>query len=363
MSEDGDRWDPDALWAAEEFGEADLGDVRRDARLVQLATVLGAQPNASLPDATDDPAMLKAAYRFFSTDHVQAEAILASHVQSTIRRMQAVPLVLAVQDTTYLDWTDHPATVGLGPLAAPTHQGLIAHTTLALTPERVPLGLLQEYRKIKGPFPPPARATLSPTLRHWKPPPSCSAVRAPREAAWQAARRRRRVAGADRAQARLVQTSGSIGKSKGLFHRRRVLPCRPPCATGSHLPAVLPSARQSAGARAAGAGSQAQTARRQGWFKRLELAVAKGLRGVRSKGLFHRRRVLPCRPPCATGSHLPAVLPSARPARPPGRPRAAGAGSQAQTARRQGWFKRLELAVAKGLRGVRLIQTHEVSMR
>src|SRR4029453_5646073 len=78
-----------------------------------------------------------------------------------------------------------------------------------------------EYRKIKGPFPSPARATLSPTLRHWKPPPSCSAVRAPLEAAWQAARRplrppapRRRDAGADRAQARLVQTSGT-GCCKG----------------------------------------------------------------------------------------------------------------------------------------------------
>jgi hypothetical protein len=32
----------------------------------------------------------------------------------------------------------------LGPLAAPTHQGLLVHTTLALTPERVPLGLLQQ---------------------------------------------------------------------------------------------------------------------------------------------------------------------------------------------------------------------------
>src|SRR5690242_8410080 len=95
----------DATWAEDEFGDADLGDVRRDARLVQLASVLGAQPNASLPDATDDPAMLKAAYRFFSNDHVQAKAILASHLHSTIRRMQAVPLVLAPQDTTYLDWT------------------------------------------------------------------------------------------------------------------------------------------------------------------------------------------------------------------------------------------------------------------
>jgi Transposase DNA-binding len=106
--------------------------------------VLGAQPSASLPEATDDPAMLKAAYRFFDNDYVRAEAMLASHVQSTKRRMQAVPLVLAVQDTTYLDWTDHPATDGMGPLAAPSHQGLLAHTTLALTPERVPLGLLQQ---------------------------------------------------------------------------------------------------------------------------------------------------------------------------------------------------------------------------
>jgi hypothetical protein len=106
---------PDATWAEDEFGAADLGDVRRTARLVQLATVLGAQPSASLPDATDDPATLKAAYRFFDNDDVRAEAMLASHVQSTTRRMQAVPVVLAVQDTTYPDWTDHPNTTGLGP--------------------------------------------------------------------------------------------------------------------------------------------------------------------------------------------------------------------------------------------------------
>lgn len=136
--------EPDATWAEEEFGEADLGDVRRNARLVQLASVLGAQPSASLPDATDDPATLKAAYRFFDNEYVRAEAMLESHVQSTIRRMQTVERVLALQDTTYLDWTDHPATKGLGPLAAPSHQGLLAHTTLAITPERVPLGLLQQ---------------------------------------------------------------------------------------------------------------------------------------------------------------------------------------------------------------------------
>ncbi len=134
----------DASWAEEEFGDADLGDVRRTARLVQLASVLGAQPSASLPAAMPDWADLKAAYRFFDNDCVHAEAVLESHLQATVRRLQAVPLALAVQDTTYLDWTDHTATTGLGPLATPTHQGLLAHTTLALTPEHVPLGLLQQ---------------------------------------------------------------------------------------------------------------------------------------------------------------------------------------------------------------------------
>lgn len=131
-------------WAEEEFSDADLGDVRRTERLRHLATVLGAHPSASLPDATADPATLKAAYRFFDNDAIRADAILTSHILATQRRMAHVPHVLAVQDTTYLDWTDHPATTGLGPLAAPSRRGLLAHTTLALTPERVPLGVLQQ---------------------------------------------------------------------------------------------------------------------------------------------------------------------------------------------------------------------------
>jgi hypothetical protein len=131
-------------WAMTEFGEAALGDDRRTARLVHLASVLGAQPTASLPDATDDPATLKAAYRFFDNPAVTPAAILASHVQATTARLRQVPLVLAVQDTTYLDWTAHPHTSGLGPLVHATQQGLLVHSTLAITPDHVPLGLLAQ---------------------------------------------------------------------------------------------------------------------------------------------------------------------------------------------------------------------------
>lgn len=134
----------DESWAVTEFADADLGDARRTQRLVELTTVLAQRPGASLPEACGTRAMLKAAYRFFDNDAIEASAILDSHVDATTARMAAVPLVLAVQDTTELDWTAHPATTGLGPLAHPDHQGLHVHTTLALTPARVPLGLVAQ---------------------------------------------------------------------------------------------------------------------------------------------------------------------------------------------------------------------------
>jgi hypothetical protein len=134
----------DTTWAATEFADADLGDARRTKRLVDLASSLARQPSASLPEATDDPAMLKAAYRFFDTDVILPADMLAPHVQATYDRIRSLPLVLAPQDTSLLDWTHHPATRDLGPLASASHQGLLMHSTLAISPERLPLGLLDQ---------------------------------------------------------------------------------------------------------------------------------------------------------------------------------------------------------------------------
>ena len=89
--------------------------------------------------------MLKAAYRFFANDDIEPQDFLYSHIESTYSRFDKVPLVLAVQDTTEVDWTGHPATKGLGPLGHTACQGLHVHSTLAFTPERVPLGLLAQH--------------------------------------------------------------------------------------------------------------------------------------------------------------------------------------------------------------------------
>ena len=132
-------------WAVNEFADAELGDVRRTKRLVELAHVLAQHPTAALPEACGDGAMLKAAYRFFANDDIDPQDFLSSHIESTYSRLAKVPLVLAVQDTTEVDWTGHPATTGLGPLGHPACQGLHVHSTLAFTPERVPLGLLAQH--------------------------------------------------------------------------------------------------------------------------------------------------------------------------------------------------------------------------
>ena len=134
----------DTPWAVREFADAELGDLRRTQRVVELATALAQHPTASLPEACGTGAMLKAAYRFFSNDAIEPQDLLCSHIEATYSRLAQVPLVLAVQDTTEVDWTSHPATQGLGPLGHTACQGLHVHSTLAVTPERVPLGLLAQ---------------------------------------------------------------------------------------------------------------------------------------------------------------------------------------------------------------------------
>ena len=62
-------------------------------------------------------------------------------------------MVLAVQDTTRLDDSHHPATAGLGMLEDEQQHGLLLHSTLLVTPNRVPVGLLDQpvrYREPTG---------------------------------------------------------------------------------------------------------------------------------------------------------------------------------------------------------------------
>jgi hypothetical protein len=126
-----------------EFGDAPLGDARLVKRLIGIAEKLGEQPTASIPQACGTWDHIKGAYRFFDNHRVDEDQILAAHQQASQERARSHTVVLAVQDTTQLDFTHHPATSELGMMQDPKHQGLFYHPTLLLTPEKVPLGLAQ----------------------------------------------------------------------------------------------------------------------------------------------------------------------------------------------------------------------------
>lgn len=137
-----DETDIASDWAEQEFGGSALGDARLNARLTGLARQLAQHPAGSLPQALCEPGALKAAYRFFDHSDVTAQGILASHIDSTHARMQQHPRVLIAQDTTYFDYAAHPQTTGMGLLQAQGGHGMLMHGVLAMTPQRVPLGVL-----------------------------------------------------------------------------------------------------------------------------------------------------------------------------------------------------------------------------
>lgn len=133
--------DTETDWAIDEFGAADLGDVRRTARLVSLARQLAKSPHCSLPQSLSK-AQLKAAYRFFDNEEVDTDGILAAHIDQTLARVRQSPVVLAIQDTTEYNLSHLRATEGLGYTSDKHVRGFLMHSMLAMTPEGLPLGVL-----------------------------------------------------------------------------------------------------------------------------------------------------------------------------------------------------------------------------
>lgn len=133
-----------AHWAEEEFGTLRVHDQRLTRRLSQIAQNFYNCPQANIPEASGSRAQTMAAYRFFQNDKITMDDILLPHLEATIERIKAHPIVLAPQDTSTLNFSHHRDTDGLGPINnRDDHQiGLLLHDTLAFTPSGTPLGVL-----------------------------------------------------------------------------------------------------------------------------------------------------------------------------------------------------------------------------
>jgi Transposase DNA-binding/Transposase Tn5 dimerisation domain len=134
-----------------ELRHVDLGDLRLNRRFLKLVEDLARDPEASLPEASGDWAATKAAYRFFDNPAVTPRKIRDALRRDALDYLPPEGPILAIQDTTGLDFTDHPATTGLGYMAHPKHSGIWLHSVLAVTPDGVPCGLLDQHTWTRDP--------------------------------------------------------------------------------------------------------------------------------------------------------------------------------------------------------------------
>jgi hypothetical protein len=138
-------------WAAAEFGGALLGDTRLTRRLVSSATTAAKQPGrAFCAAAKGDWPAVKGYYRMIdSPDHsaVTMENILLPHRERTVQRMKSHDTVLCIQDGSDLNYSGLDKCAGLGTIGTnqtgANSRGLHLHSTLAVTADGIPLGVLK----------------------------------------------------------------------------------------------------------------------------------------------------------------------------------------------------------------------------
>jgi hypothetical protein len=138
-------------WAKQELGGAPLGDARLSERLVEVAQSKAEKPGRAFTGVAEgDWPAVKAYYRFI--DHPDEEAvnighILEPHRKRTTQRMKGQRTVLCIQDGSDLDYTSLAQCEGLGVIGTnqtgAQSRGLHLHTTLAVAPNGLPLGVLR----------------------------------------------------------------------------------------------------------------------------------------------------------------------------------------------------------------------------
>ena len=89
---------------------------------------------------------LKGLYRFFANDKVSYKEILSPHISNTVKRCFKEEVVLVVQDTTYLNYSHHPKTKGMGYICRHENLiGMLVHNGYAVSgKDKKPLGLIHQ---------------------------------------------------------------------------------------------------------------------------------------------------------------------------------------------------------------------------
>jgi hypothetical protein len=141
-------------WAAEEFGSAKLGDVRRTVRLVEMAAACAEQPAGVVTRVVRTLAEREGAYRFLESKRINDAAISKAMFAASARRCSASRSIIVAVDQSTISIVDRDKTKGLGRTGTVTHnvsrRGFEVMSALAMLPDSQITGLLAQEWLIRS---------------------------------------------------------------------------------------------------------------------------------------------------------------------------------------------------------------------
>jgi hypothetical protein len=131
-------------WAKQEFGRADLGDVRRTARLVAMGAAACERPSGRIAGVFGKDREREGAYDFLESEHVPSEEIMASVASATAGRCAGLPFVFVPIDGTSISVVDREGQRDFGNVGSDAQRGrgLKVIDALAVDPEGGVVGWL-----------------------------------------------------------------------------------------------------------------------------------------------------------------------------------------------------------------------------
>src|SRR5690348_15317818 len=103
-------------WAEIHFGDLDLGDLRRNERVIKIGQAMAAKPGKSLPQTFSRWGETKAAYNLFAHPEATPDQLQATHRELVMAALQQPGTYLLPEDTTEMAWNKRQPIPGLGPV-------------------------------------------------------------------------------------------------------------------------------------------------------------------------------------------------------------------------------------------------------
>jgi hypothetical protein len=134
------------VWAEEQFGDAVLGDARRTARLVRMATRVAENPSGKLSEVFSCERDLDAAYDFVERDQTKVERLEEAVGRGIARKCVGQGRVRIAVDGSSARVVDGTGKKGLGRIGSDAKggRGLKVISALAVDPVGATLGLLAQ---------------------------------------------------------------------------------------------------------------------------------------------------------------------------------------------------------------------------